>query len=679
MTRIKSPEDLKALQARLVEAKDRNRLSIHLCAGTGCNACGCQAVADAFRKKIAEEKLEEVVGLKLTGCRGFCERGPLAVIHPQGIFYQQIKPADVDLIFEQTIKHGQIVHKLLYRDPTTKKRIELEDDIPFYKKQMRLILGKNRMMDPNSIDDYIALGGYQSAAKALTAMSPEMVIEEIKASGLRGRGGGGFPAGKKWETCRNATGEPKYVICNADEGDPGAFMDRSVLEGNPHSVIEGMIIGAFAIGSHRGYVYVRHEYRLAVKNLRIALEQARARGLLGDNLFGSGFAFDIDVSRGGGAFVCGESTALMASLEGKIGEPRAKYVHTVEFGLWDKPSNLNNVETWANVPLILENGSAWFASIGTENSKGTKLFALTGRINNTGLVEVPMGITLREILHDIGGGVPGKKKFKAVQTGGPSGGTLIVETADEKIHRSMVRSGELAVDEAAESLLDLPIDFDELTKAGSMMGSGGMIVMDQDSCMVDVAKYFIHFLIEESCGKCLPCREGLRMLHSILERITQGEGEPGDIDTLQEIGNVLIDTSLCQLGGSAPNPVLSTIRYFRDEFDAHIHDKRCPAGVCKALVGYAISEACIGDGQCVAACPTTAISGEPKGLYRIDQAKCIQCDACYQVCKFDAIKRVKRMEADIVQDHARKQWVPVKERKAAATASAAADAASMSV
>jgi NADH:ubiquinone oxidoreductase subunit F (NADH-binding)/(2Fe-2S) ferredoxin len=660
-----TPHELEAHRSALRSAADRNVTSIHLCAGTGCLACGCEDVAEAFRRKLREEHLEEAVRLKLTGCPGFCERGPLAVIHPGGIFYQKIAPEDVALIVEQTIKHGRTVPKLLYRDPTTGDRVEREEDVPFYRKQQRLILGRNGLMDPTSIDDYLLLGGYASVVKALTRMRPERIVDEIKRSGLRGRGGGGFPTGRKWETCRKAKAEPKYVICNADEGDPGAFMDRAVLEGNPHSVIEGMIIGAYAIGSSEGFVYVRNEYPLAVKNLSIATRQAREYGLLGRDILGSGFDFDVEVSRGGGAFVCGESTALMASLEGKIGEPRAKYVHTVEYGLWDKPSTLNNVETWANVPLIVERGADWFASIGTSGSKGTKVFALTGKICNTGLVEVPMGITLREILYDIGGGVPGKKKFKAVQTGGPSGGTLIVETEDERVHRSLELSGEVAPGEKVTSLLDLPVDFDELTRAGSMMGSGGMIVMDQDSCMVDVAKYFIHFLIEESCGKCLPCREGLRKLHEILERITQGQGRPEDLGVLHEISDTLIDTSLCQLGGSAPNPVLSTLRYFREEYDAHILEGRCPAGVCKSLVGYAITEDCVGDALCAKVCPSEAISGGPKSLQVIDQAKCIQCDACYQMCKFDAIVRVGRDEAAAVQAKARTSWKPVKQRRQA--------------
>ena len=503
--KLNSPAELFALKERLEKSRNANKTVVTVCAGTGCMACGCEAVLKTFREECEKDRLENEVEIKATGCHGFCERGPLVVVHPLGVFYQRVKPADAKLIWDQTVKGGHLVNKLLYRDPQNNQIIKHEKDIPFYKKQMRIIFGKNGFMDPTAINDYILLGGYQSMVKALTKMKPEQIIDEVKKSGLRGRGGG-FPTGKKWATCRAAKAEPKYTICNADEGDPGAFMDRSLLEGNPHQVIEGMLIGAFAIGSHEGFVYVRNEYPLAVKNLTIAIKAARDYGLLGENILGTGFSFDIEISRGGGAFVCGESTALMASLEGKVGEPRAKYIHTVESGLYDKPSNLNNVETWANIPPILERGAEWFASIGTEGSKGTKVFALTGKVNNTGLVEVPMGITLREILYDIGGGVPRGKKFKAAQTGGPSGGTLIVETAEPKIHASMVAYGDLRDEDEAVSLLDLPIDFDELTRAGSMMGSGGMIVMDEDTCMVDVARYFIHFLTEESCGKCVPCR-----------------------------------------------------------------------------------------------------------------------------------------------------------------------------
>ncbi len=656
--KLKTTADLLALKDHLEKSRNANKTMVTVCSGTGCLACGCESVLKAFRDECEKDRLENEVEIKSTGCHGFCERGPLVVVHPQRVFYQRVKPADAKLIWEQTVKGGQLVNKLLYRDPQTNQIIKHEKDIPFYKKQQRIIFGKNGVMDPTAINDYILLGGYQAVVKALTTMKAEQVIDEIKKSGLRGRGGGGYPAGKKWASCRAAKGQPKYVICNADEGDPGAFMDRSLLEGNPHQVIEGMIIGAYAIGSHEGFVYVRNEYPLAVKNLAIALKAARDYGLLGENILGTGFGFDIEISRGGGAFVCGESTALMASLEGKVGEPRAKYIHTVEAGLWEKPSNLNNVETWANVPPIIERGSAWFAGIGTEGSKGTKVFALTGKINNTGLVEVPMGITLREILYDIGGGVPGGKRFKAVQTGGPSGGTLIVETAEAKIHASMVAHGDIREEDEAVSLLDLPIDFDELTKAGSMMGSGGMIVMDEDSCMVDVARYFINFLTEESCGKCVPCREGLVVMLNILKKICEGKGTIEDIEYLEELSQVIIDTSLCQLGGSAPNPVLSTIRYFRQEYLAHVIDKRCPAGVCKDLVSHAIDNTCNGCHACLKSCPTSAIVGEPKRLHYILQDKCIQCGACYQICRYNSIKRVKRGDGDKLQERARELWQP---------------------
>jgi NADH:ubiquinone oxidoreductase subunit F (NADH-binding) len=487
-------------------------------------------------------------------------------------------------------------------------------EIPFYKKQVKIATRNCGLIDPENIEEYIAQGGYFSLYKAITGMKPEAIIAEVMASGLRGRGGGGFRTGLKWKTCREAKGDIRYVICNGDEGDPGAYMDRSIMENDPHAVIEGMIIGAFAIGSHEGYIYVRKEYPLAATNLGKAIVRARECGLLGRNIFGSGFDFDIKISRGAGAFVCGESTALMASLEGSAGEPRAKYIHTVEHGLWNRPSNLNNVETWANVPVILTRGGKWFAGIGAKSSTGTKVFSVVGKMNNIGLVEVPMGTPLKDIVYDIGGGVPGGRKFKAVQTGGPSGGCI------------------------PESLIDLPVDFDELWKAGSMMGSGGMIVMDDRTCMVDIARYYIRFLEEESCGKCVPCREGVRRMRQILEDICAGKGQEGDIDLLQKMSAAIIDGSLCALGSSAPNPVLSTINYFRGEYDAHIHEKRCPAAVCKALIEYSISaENCTGCGVCLKNCPRECITGKKKQLHCIDKAACIKCGVCYESCKFDAV------------------------------------------
>jgi NADH:ubiquinone oxidoreductase subunit F (NADH-binding) len=480
---------------------------------------------------------------------------------------------------------------------------------------MRLIFGMNGQIDPTSIEDYMAIGGYSALANTLNGKKPEEVIEEVKKANLRGRGGGGFPAGRKWEATYKAKGNPKYVICNADEGDPGAYMDRSLLEGNPHSVLEGMILGAYAIGSNEGYIYVRNEYPLAVKNITLAIEKARELGLLGEDILGSGFGFDVKINRGGGAFVCGESSALFASIEGRSGVPRAKYIHATERGLYDKPTCLNNVETWANVPLIINKGAEWYRGIGTENSKGTKIFSLVGNINNTGLVEVPMGISLREIIFEIGGGIPNGRKFKAVQTGGPSGGCI------------------------PEQFLDIPVDFDELTNLGSMMGSGGMIVMDDRTCMVDIARYFLKFLEEESCGKCAPCRDGIPQMRFILDRITEGKGEEDDLETLEWMGGAIIDGSLCALGGTAPNPVLSTIKYFRGEYEAHIREKRCPAGVCKALITYSIDpENCTGCGACVRICPTEAATGKLKEIHTIDQDKCIKCGACIEACKFDAVK-----------------------------------------
>jgi len=556
VAKIKSPGDLEALRKSIMAKRDPAKPCITICNGTGCQAYGSKGVVAAFQDEVKKKKLGVKVDVKAIGCPGFCERGTLVVIKPEDIFYQRVLPRDVPEILSETIGKGNVINRLLFTDRATNQKVTKENDVPFYKKQMRLIIGNNGLIDPTSIDDYLAIGGYTALAKALK-MTPEKIIAEVKKSGLRGRGGAGYPTGSKWESTRRAKGKVKYVICNADEGDPGAFMDRSLVEGNPHSVLEGMIIGAYAIGSHEGYIYIRNEYPLAVRNMGIAIAQAQAAGLLGRNIMGAGFSFKITMKRGGGAFVCGESTALMASLEGRVGEPRAKYIHTSEQGLWGKPSNLNNVETWANVPLIINKGADWYSKIGTKNSKGTKIFALVGNIINTGLVEVPMGTTLREIVFDIGGGIPKGRKFKAVQTGGPSGGMI------------------------PEKLLDLPVDFDELTKAGSMMGSGGMIVMDDKTCMVDMARYYTTFLEGESCGKCLPCREGLRQMRYILDGITGGRGKKGDIKLLEELSATLVDASLCQLGSTASNPVMSSIRHFRDEYETHIKDKKCPAGVCK--------------------------------------------------------------------------------------------------
>jgi len=613
--KLNSKQDLEALRKELANGRGTGKPVIAVCNGTACHPYGCAQIIEAFKQELSKQGLEKKAELRITGCHGLCEKGPIAVIQPGDIFYQQIKLEDVPEIISETISKGNIIDRLLHTDPVTGKKITHRNEVPFYRKQKRNILGNNTEINPIKIEDYIAIGGYTALAKALFEMTPEQIIEEIKRSGLRGRGGAGFPTGIKWESCRHAPGDIKYVIVNADEGDPGAYANEGLLSGNPHSVLEGLIIGAYAIGSHQGYVYVRNEYPLALANITVALNQAQQLGMLGDNILGSGFDFNVRINRGGGAFVCGESTALMASLEGKVGEPRAKYVHTVEKGLWNKPSDLNNVETWSNVPLIINKGADWYRTLGTEGSKGTKIFSLVGKINNTGLVEVPMGITLREIIYDIGGGIREGKKFKAVQTGGPSGGCL------------------------PESLLDLPVDFDELTKAGSMMGSGGMIVMDETTCMVDIAKYFLTFLEEESCGKCVPCREGVKRMRQILNDITEGKGNEGDLDLLERLSATLIDSSLCALGSTAPNPVLTTIRYFKDEYEAHIKEKRCPAGVCKALIHYyIIEEKCPDCGRCIKACPQEAITsvGKKKPVV-LTESKCIKCGACYDVCKLGAI------------------------------------------
>jgi len=614
--KITSPADLNQIAADFKSEISHYKCTVSVCGGTGCIASGCHAVRDALIKELESKGLTETVRLLVTGCHGFCQQGPLIDIYPGNILYCKVKPEWIPDIVEKTIVGGETIEQYMYSDPDSGKRIPSASDIPFFSLQNKLLLGKNPLLDPTDIRDYIASGGYTALAKVLDEMEPAEIIEEVKASGLRGRGGGGFPTGRKWATAAKLDAPDKWVICNADEGDPGAFMDESILEGNPHLVVEGLIIGAYAVGASGGFIYVRNEYPLALERITKAISQAREYGLLGENILGSKFSFDIAINRGGGAFVCGESTALMASLEGKPGEPRAKYIHTVEHGYHDEPTVLNNVESWGNIPGIILNGSAKFRELGTEGSPGTKIFSLVGKVRNTGLVEIPMGMTLHQLVNDIGGGVPDGKKFKAVQTGGPSGGCL------------------------PESMMDLPVDFDELTKVGSMMGSGGIIVMDEDTCMVDVARYFIRFLVSESCGKCTPCREGLHEMDRILTRITKGEGEEKDLDYLEELGAWMQSASLCALGTSAPNPVLSTIKYFRDEYMAHIRDHKCPGGVCKDLIEYhVIEDNCTGCTMCANVCPTGAASGEPKQVHAIDPVLCIKCDECYKACRFNAIGR----------------------------------------
>jgi NADH:ubiquinone oxidoreductase subunit F (NADH-binding)/(2Fe-2S) ferredoxin len=617
MPRLNSYRELEHLRQRLREQRQNITTTVMVCGGTGCRTSNSQAVIDAVRDELSRQGLDDSVRLCVTGCHGFCEQGPVIIIEPGNIFYCHVSPEDAFEIVYQTVMKGELIERLLYEDPVSGERFKTEAEIPFYKAQDRRILSQNRLVDPCSIEDYIVAGGYSALPRVLNGLAPEELVKEIKSAGLRGRGGGGFPTGRKWDECLEAPGDEKYVICNADEGDPGAYMDRCVLEGNPHLVIEGMMVGARAVGARKGYIYVRNEYPLAVKNSRVAVEQARELGLLGNNILGSSFSFYVDIARGGGAFVCGESTALMASIEGKVGEPRAKDVHTVVDGLYHKPTTLNNVETWANVPAIILNGSSWFASKGTKQSKGTKILALTGRIKNTGLVEVALGTSIREVVFDIGGGAANGNRIKAVQTGGPSGGCLPLDK------------------------FDLAVDFDVLAEAGSMIGSGGMVVMDEETCMVDVAKYFLTFLQDESCGKCVPCRLGIDRMLEIITDITEGRGRMEQLDLLEELADTVSQTALCGLGKTAPNPVLSTLRYFRPEYEAHIKEKRCPAGVCKALITYRIDpDKCTGCGVCLRSCVHGAITGEKKQPHVIDAQLCQKCGICRSECKFDAIQVV---------------------------------------
>jgi len=613
--RITGPEHFEKQKSQLQAETPVEQARVLVCNGTGCKARGSLQVAEALSSELEKENLDIPVtlGIKKVGCHGLCEKGPLVILYPENIYYTGVKPEDAEAIIQDTVVGKRIVDRLLYREHDEDPGIKDYTEIPFYAGQKKIALRNVGTIDPLDIRDYINHGGYSAFFKALQDMSPGQVIDEVKLSGLRGRGGGGFPTGQKWSTTAAIDSDLRYVICNGDEGDPGAFMDCSIMEGDPHSIIEGMLICAYAVGSSSGYIYVREEYPRALKHLHLAIEQARAAGLLGNNIAGTGFSFDIKINRGAGAFVCGESTALMQSVEGRVGEPRAKYIRSAERGLYDKPTVLNNVETYANVPEIINKGAGWFSSFGTEKNKGTKVFSVVGKVQNTGLVEVPMGTSLRTIIFDICGGIKGGKPFKAVQTGGPSGGCL------------------------PESKLDLPVDFDTLTHEGSMMGSGGMIVMDEDTCMVDVARYFTSYLVEESCGKCSACRMSLVNLHSILERICGGEGEEDDLEKLEKLLVVLENGSLCGLGKSAPNPVRSTLTHFRDEYVAHIKEKRCPSGVCRNLITYEITDNCTGCRLCAEACPQEAISGDKKEKHHIDQEFCNQCGICKVTCNFDAV------------------------------------------
>ncbi len=609
---VESLLNLKETLIKEHEAKKQTKLLI--CGGTGCHATGSIAVKEALIKEIKDKGLEEKVQVVETGCNGFCAMGPLLVVYPDGVFYQKLKAEDAAELVDSHLIKGETVERLLYKDPTSKKRIAHQHDISFFGNQMPRALRNKGLIDPEKITDYIARDGYRGAAKALFEMGPEDIIEQMKISGIRGRGGAGFPTGVKWDFAHKSPGDAKFVLCNADEGDPGAFMDRSILEADPHAVLEGMIIAAKAINAHQGYIYARTEYPLAISRLGIAIEQAKAHGLIGRDILGSGFDFEVEIYQGAGAFVCGEETALMRSIEGRRGMPRPRPPFPALKGLWEKPTILNNVETLANVPQIMLNGGAWYASVGTETSKGTKVFAISGDVNNIGLVEVPMGTSLRDMIFEVGGGIPNKKKFKAVQLGGPSGGCI------------------------PEQHLDTPVDYEAIAKVGAIMGSGGVIVMDENTCMVDMARFFMDFIQDESCGKCTPCREGTRRLLQILEKICDGRGEPGDIELMEELSEVIQQTALCGLGQTGPNPVLSTLRYFRDEFETHIYDKKCPAKRCAALLKFEVDpDLCKKCGLCFKSCPVDAIEWKKKEVARIDKEKCIKCLTCYSKCKFGAI------------------------------------------